>query len=130
MIGLDTDVLIRYVVRDDAEQTRLADELVDGFTTDSPGFVPVLVLVECWWVLDLAYSYPVDRRRAFVEALLASQELRVDQADTVRAALRATRDGADLADALIAVIALEAGCERVMTFDRRAARAAGMTRLA
>jgi predicted nucleic-acid-binding protein len=130
VIGLDTNVLIRYVVRDDAEQTRLADELVDGFTTDSPGFVPVLVLVECWWVLDRAYSYPVDRRRAFVEALLASQEVRVDQADAVRAALRATHDGADLADALIAVIALEAGCERIMTFDRRAARAAGMTRLA
>ncbi|WP_277213803.1 PIN domain-containing protein [Isoptericola croceus] len=129
MIGLDTNVLVRYVVRDDGAQARQADGLIDALTPDAPGFVPLVVLVECWWVLDRAYSYPLDRRRAFVEALLATQELRVEQADTVRAALRRTDDGADLADALIAVGAAEAGCDTVMTFDRRAARVAGMTLL-
>lgn len=130
MIGLDTNVLIRYVVRDDPAQTRLTDNLLDSLTSDDPGYVPLIVLVECWWVLDRSYGYPLERRRAFVEALLASQELRVERTDTVRAALRRTHDGADLADAVIAVGATEAGCSAIMTFDRRAARAAGMTLLA
>lgn len=126
MIGIDTNVLVRYVVRDDESQTALADGLIDGFTADEPGLVPLIALVECWWVLGRAYSLPDDRRREFVEALLTSQELRVERSDTVRAALRRTADGADFADALIAQAATEAGCATVMTFDRRAARSAGM----
>lgn len=126
MIGIDTNVLVRYVVRDDAAQTALADDLIDGFTTDEPGLVPLVVVVECWWVLGRAYDVPVDRRREFVEALLAAQELRVERSDTVRAAIRRTVEGADFTDALIARAAAEAGCSAVMTFDRKAARSAGM----
>ncbi|GAA1727113.1 PIN domain-containing protein [Isoptericola hypogeus] len=126
MIAIDTNVLVRYAVRDDPEQTALADELIDAFTTEEPGLVTLIVLVECWWVLGSSYSHPSDRRREFVEALLATQEIRVERNDTVRAALRRTSDGGDLADALIAQTAAEAGCTTVMTFDKGAARSAGM----
>lgn len=126
MIGLDTNVLIRYTVRDDPSQTALADGVIDGLDASNPAFVPLIVVVECWWVLGRAYGYPTEQRQGFVDALLTSEELLVESPDALRAALRGTRDGADLADALIAHAATTAGCERTLTFDRGAARRAGM----
>jgi predicted nucleic-acid-binding protein len=58
--------------------------------------------------------------------LLESQEIVVEQADTVRRSLRRAADGADFADALIKERGVDAGCERTVTFDRKAAKAAGM----
>ena len=129
MIGLDTFVLVRYVVRDDAGQAASADRLIDAFSAKEPGFLGTVVLAETWWVLGRAYAFPVDRRLAFVEALLESQELVVEDPDAVRAALQSANAGADFADALIAESAKAAGCTAVMTFDKAAARDAGMTLL-
>ncbi|WP_159622072.1 PIN domain-containing protein [Ruania rhizosphaerae] len=126
MIGIDTNVLVRYVVRDDESQTALADELVDRLTSERRGFISLIVLMETWWVLSSAYTFPAARRVAFVEALLSSEELMVEAADTVRKALSPVRAGADLADAVIAQVGAENGCDATMTFDRRAAQRAGM----
>lgn len=126
MIGIDTNVLVRYVVRDDEPQTTRADEVFDGLTSDERGFISLITLVETWWVLGRAYSFRTERRREFVEALLSSEELMIDQGDTVRRALPRVRSGADLADALITQIATDNGCHTTVTFDRRAAQRAGM----
>ena len=110
MIGLDTNVLVRYFVRDDRKQAAIAEELMDGLTTQAPGFVSVVSLVELSWVLGRSYD--------------------LDRADSVRRALALYRDAnADLSDCVIARIGAESGCERTPTFDVRAARDAGMTLL-
>ncbi|MFD1824546.1 PIN domain-containing protein [Mumia zhuanghuii] len=126
-MGLDSNVVIRYAVRDDEDQAGRADAVVDGLSADSPGYVSLVVLTETWWVLDRAYAIARDRRLEFFEALLDAQELRTESPDLVRAALRRTRRGADFADALITEASAAAGCTRVMTLDERAAKHAGMT---
>ncbi|WP_370617308.1 PIN domain-containing protein [Mumia sp. Pv 4-285] len=120
-------MVIRYAVRDDERQTARADAVIDRLTSDDPGYLSLVVLAETWWVLDRAYSVPRARRLKFFEALLDSQELRTENPDLVRSALRRTRAGADFADALVVEAGIDVGCTRVMTFDKRAARHAGMT---
>ena len=130
MIGLDTNVLVRYVVRDDPAQAAAADRLIDSCTAENPGYLSLLVVVESWWVLGSAYSYSSEERREFIEALLEAKELVVESPDLVRGAVRHVADGADFADALIALSGRARGCAEVMTLDKKAAGRAGMTLLA
>lgn len=128
MTGLDTNVLVRYVMQDDPRQSPRATRLIESFSAEEPGFVPVVTLVELVWVL--AGSYELDRAQVaqVLEALLRSKELVVDRAELVTRALkRLDSAGADFADALIERIAAGAGCSQTMTFDTGAAKAAGMT---
>lgn len=126
MIGLDTNVVIRYLVQDDPEQSALASGLIDELSEEDPGFLSVVTVVEAHWVLRHAYRVSAERCGDVIEGLLDARELRVDQASTVRAALRQSRDGLDFADALIAQLGRVAGCEHTVTFDRQAARSEGM----
>ena len=128
MTGLDTNVLIRYVMQDDPRQSPLANRLIDSLSAETPGFVPVVVLVELVWVL--AGNYGLDRTQVAtaLSTLLRAKELVIDRAEAVAQALkRYSTTGADFADALIERLASEAGCLVMMTFDSGAAKAAGMT---
>lgn len=128
MIGLDTNVLVRYVLQDDPRQSPRANRLIDTLSADEPGFVPVVALVELAWVLGAGYKFPRDQLAAVLETLLRSKELVIDRADLVTQALtRFSAGDADFADALIERMAAAAGCTRTMTFDRAAAKATGMT---
>lgn len=130
MIGLDTNVLVRYIMQDDARQSAKATALIDGFSPQAPGFVPLVAVIELVWVLSSCYELGRDELAQMLDTLLRSKELLVDRADQVMQALRAFRAGrADFADCLLAAGALGAGCERVMTFDVAASKAAGMTLL-
>lgn len=129
MIGLDTNVLLRYAVRDDARQTKLADQLFAVLDVETPGYLSHTVLVEVWWVLRRAYEFPVAQCRDFFGILIDAREFRVEAPDLARAALQRTIDGADFADALVAETAKGAGASATMTFDRNAAEHAGMTLL-
>ena len=61
MIGVDTNVLVRYIVADDADQTRRAAAFLEGaISVDDPGFVSVVVLVELVWVLERTYRSSSD----------------------------------------------------------------------
>jgi predicted nucleic-acid-binding protein len=127
MIGLDTNVLVRYFVKDDPEQTRRAVGMIHALTPTEPGFVGLAVLVELIWVITRRYRMKRDAISRTLAILLASREIIVEQSDTVRAALQFYRSGnAGFADCLIACSARAAGCSRTVTFDRRAARDAGM----
>ena len=131
MIGFDTNILVRYLVEDDPEQTRLADRLIDSLTSTNPGWVGLTALAETVWVLTRTYR--LNRRRIvpILESLLVSREIVIEQSDMVREALRLYRSGkADFPDCLIALSATAAGCSRTVTFDWRAARDAGMELLA
>lgn len=128
MIGLDTSVLVRYVLQDDPRQSPKANRLFESLSVDAPGFVSVVVLVELAWVLGAGYKISRAQLAAVLETLLRSKELVIDRADLVTQALaRFATGGADFADALIERIAASAGCSMTMTFDTGAQKAAGMT---
>jgi len=128
MIGLDTNVLARYIMQDDAKQSPLANRLVESLSAQAPGFVPLVAVVELAWVLSSAYELDRAQLVEAFEALLRTKEIIVDRAETVWKALRVFQSAnADFADCLIERSASAAGCERTMTFDRGAAKGSGMT---
>lgn len=128
MIGLDTNVLVRYVMQDDPRQSPRANRLIESLSADRPGFVPLVALVELVWVLSGSYGLARAQVAAVLGTLLRSKELVLDRADVVAQALkRFSEDNADLADALIERLAAAAGCPATLTFDAGAVRAARMT---
>jgi predicted nucleic-acid-binding protein len=127
MIGLDTNVLVRYIMQDDAKQSPLASVLVESLSSDAPGFVTQVCVVELFWVLSSAYGLDRTQLVATLDGLLRSKEIIVESAEVVWKALRLFQAGnADFADCLIERAAATAGCSRTMTFDRGAAKACGM----
>jgi predicted nucleic-acid-binding protein len=127
MIGLDTNVLVRYFIQDDPEQTRLAVNLIDSLSPTESGWIGVAVFMELDWVLNNVLKVKKDRVVEIFDTLLVSQELVVENSETVREALQLYRSrNTDFSDCLIASAAKAAGCIRTVTFDRTAARDAGM----
>jgi predicted nucleic-acid-binding protein len=128
MIGLDTNVLVRYIMQDDPKQSPKATRLVESLTSEQPGFVPLVAVVELIWVLSSSYGLKRDQLIEALDLLLRSKEIVVDRADVVlQAQRRFAQGGADFADCLIERIAQAHGCQATMTFDIGAAKAAGMT---
>jgi predicted nucleic-acid-binding protein len=131
MTGLDTNVLVRYVMQDEPKQAARATKVVEALTNEAPGFVSLVSVVEFVWVLETSYEVSRAGVAQALTALLAAREIVVDRVDEVRAALRTYRESsADFADALIMRIGAEAGCGETVTFDTRAAKHAGMKLLA
>jgi predicted nucleic-acid-binding protein len=131
VIGLDTNILVRYFVKDEPEQTRLAVNLIYALSPAEPGWVGQATILELVWVMTRIYRVKKDRVAQVLDMLLASRDIVVGQDDTVREALRLYSVGnADFADCLIASSAKAAGCSRTVTFDRRAARDASMELIA
>ena len=127
MIGLDTNVLVRYLAQDEPAQSAAANQLIDGFTAEAPGFISTVTLVETAWVLARAYRTPRADIAAVIEGLLRSQDLLVEQSETHYLALGTYQASpADYADAVIAQAGKRAGCDETVTFDRRAANGAKM----
>jgi predicted nucleic-acid-binding protein len=128
MTGLDTNVLVRYIMQDDPRQSPQATELMESLDENTPGFVALVSIVELYWVLTSCYALTNDQARQALEALLHTRQIVVDRSDQVLRALRAFAKGkADFADCLIERTAADAGCHKTMTFDTAAARHAGMT---
>lgn len=127
MIGLDTNVLVRYFAEDDPAQARAAARLIERkLSAESPGHISCIVLAELAWVLDRSYGSPKATIIEIIDGLLASPALVIEQKSAVRQALQAYRGGAgDFADCLIAELNATAGCEATLTFDRAAARLPG-----
>ncbi|MEZ5614389.1 MAG: type II toxin-antitoxin system VapC family toxin [Rhodocyclaceae bacterium] len=131
MIGLDTNVLLRYIVRDDAAQAKAAGRLIEArCSKDAPGHVSHIVLAELAWVLGRGYGYAKAEVVKVMEAILSSAELKVQESAPAWAALRAFQSGqADFADYLIGAVNESCGCETTCTFDKRAAKSGWHTLL-
>ena len=128
MTGLDTNVLVRYIMQDEAKQAAKATALIESLTVDAPGFVSLVSVVELGWVLSSSYDLTREQVAQTLDLLLRTKQVVVDRADLVLSTLRVFRAGsADFADCLIERTAANAGCDRTMTFDAAAAKAAGMT---
>jgi predicted nucleic-acid-binding protein len=122
MIGLDSNVLARYIAGDDASQSAAAARVIESFSAESPGFVPLVVIAELVWVLQHSYRLNKHEIAEVVEKLLRSAELMLENAEIVAQALREfRRSRADFADCLIERCAHAAGCQHTVTFDKRAA---------
>ena len=132
MIGLDTNVIVRFLTQDDERQSAAAGALIGALTEDEPGFVSSVVLAEIAWVLDRAYGASRNEIAEAVEGLLRSREVVVENAPAAFRALAAFQRGrrVQFADALIAETATLAGASRVVTFDVGAAAETRMTALA
>lgn len=127
MIGLDTNVLARYIAQDDTQQSPEATRLIESLTTGEPGFIGVVAVVELVWVLKGCYGATKGEICDVLETLLRTKELVIAQADIVWKALRVYRDGkADFADCLIERTAHASGCRYTATFDQNAARTAAI----
>jgi len=122
VIGLDTNVVVRYLVQDEPDQSATASMVIDALTEKDPGFLSLVTVVELYWVLRRAYKLSTARCAELIEGLLDARELRVGQDSIVRAALTASRGGLDFPDAVIAELGRVAGCEHTVTFDQRAAQ--------
>ena len=128
MIGLDTNVLVRYLVQDDEAQSSIASKVIDGLSRDDPGFISSVVLAETSWVLATSYKLGREEIGEVIEALLRSHDLVFENTEAKYRALAIYRDGAsvDFVDTLIAETAKLSGARKTVTFDRRAARESGM----
>lgn len=127
MIGLDTNVLVRYIMQDDAAQAAPATRVIEALTVDEPGLVTMVSVVELVWVLGSCYHLDRTQQTLALETLLRTKELRVERAEVVWQAVRTFRASqCDFADGLIERSAAASGCEHTLTFDRGAAKHAGM----
>lgn len=131
MIGLDTNILVRFITQDDPVQAARATALIEWeLTADTPGFVNLVTLAEVAWVLRNAYGYSREDVVDEFERLLRIEQLVVASRADVLVALTLAEDGlGDFADALIGQLNVAAGCVRTVTFDRRARRLPGFEML-
>ena len=127
MIGLDTNVLVRYIMQDDAKQARRAAALIESLTPERPGFISVVALVELVWVLESVYTLTRAQIAQALQTLLSIEVWTIERAIAVSSALRGYANGqVDFADRVIERVGASSGCECTMTFDRDAAKAGGM----
>lgn len=127
MIALDTNVLVRYLVRDDERQAESARALLESLTTERPGYACREVVVELVWVLERAYGISRERIATILQDLVATQSLVIEAADDVaRAAFRYQAGGAGFSDLMVLAAAERVGARPLYTFDRKAARLEGV----
>lgn len=131
MIGLDTNVLVRYFVEDDPVQTAKAIRLLKTQCTSiSPGFVDRVALCELVWVLSSVHGYARSQIAEVITEMLATEELMLEDSELVQRALQVYSSSAvDFADILIGHVNLARGCEGTATFDRKAAKLKGFVRV-
>ena len=117
MIGLDTNVLVRYLAQDDPVQSQQATELIERrLTAEDPGFVSTVAMVETAWVLDRAYGLADDEIAAAIERTLQADVLVVESEQEVFTAVIMLKEGrGSFADALIAALGAKAGCSKPST---------------
>jgi predicted nucleic-acid-binding protein len=127
LIGIDTNVLVRYLTQDDVAQSAVSSRLFEvDLTEENQGFLGHVVLVETAWVLQRAYGVSAADVRLTIRDLLDTRNLVIERRDVVAHALAlAESSECGFADAMIAAAARVAGCRRVVSFDR-GARKAGM----
>ena len=126
MIGLDTNVVVRYLTQD-GPQYPAAVKLIESLSAEEPGFITLIVLVEIVWVLESCYGSDKNDIFRVVDALLRTKNLMLERKDIVSHALRRFIAGnADFADCLIERCGHAEECRFTVTFDRKAAKGAGM----
>lgn len=127
MLGIDTNILVRFLTRDEPSQYERAKRIIRRGLNEPDGiFINQLVLLETEWVLRSAYGQSKAEIIAAVSALLDSQELVFEDEPTVEEAMFFwKKSNADFADCLIGARNRRAGCRATATFDAKAAKLPG-----
>lgn len=121
MIGIDTNVLVRYLVQDDEQQAAAAVEIFTNISDSNPAFISNIVMCELVWVLSRAYKYEKELILGVIEQLLTTADLEFENAELLRKALRRYSKGkGDFSDYLIAETNRANGASVTYTFDRKA----------
>ena len=122
MIGIDTNVLIRYITQDDKTQSKKANNLIEQELSESVfGFVTLVSLIEIVWVLESCYEQKKSDLINVVGALLTTKQIKIERSDIAYLALKDFESGnGDFSDAVIARLSKAAGCTKVVTFDKKA----------
>jgi predicted nucleic-acid-binding protein len=122
MIGIDTNVLVRFLVEDDHAQFERAQKLIKRQASEGEGVsINLLVLLETEWVLRSRYDLSKNEIADALSGLLDSTEVRVEDEATVERALFVWKDSAaEFADCLIGERYRELGCHATASFDTRA----------
>ena len=127
MKGVDTNILVRFLVGDDPVQSQKVYELFKK-TEQEKGtlFVPLVVILELIWVLESAYEIPRDNIVESISDMLLMPILKFEHRSALQRVVGAARQSrCDLADLVIACSAHDQGCETVWTFDKRASAFTG-----
>jgi predicted nucleic-acid-binding protein len=124
MIGIDTNVLLRYLVQDDPAQSPKATQVIEcQLTQEEPGFVSLVSILEIVWVLGSLYKRSPAQIADHIEMILAADTLQVQNEQEVYQAIVALRNGSgDFDDALIGALGAWWGCAATLTFDQDAAK--------
>ena len=124
MIAADTNLLVRHLTHDEPGQVKAVNRLFDQAEGGHEAvLLSHIVLCEVAWVLGDCYDAGKARIAAVIEGLLSSRQLVVEETEIVWNALRALdKSSADFSDALIGQVLRARGCEKIVTFDKAAAR--------
>jgi predicted nucleic-acid-binding protein len=124
MIGLDSNVILRYLLQDDPKQTRQANQIVDRqLSEQNLGFLSLATVLEIVWVLRSLLKQNRSQIASHLENLLTADSLEVQNEQQVfEAAFALKRGNGEFEDALIGALNAWAGCSHTLTFDRKAAR--------
>jgi predicted nucleic-acid-binding protein len=124
MIGLDTNVILRYIAQDDPEQSPSATEIIEQrLTEQEPGFVSLVAILEIVWVLKSLFNRSRQEIANDIELLLAADTLEVQNEQEVYLAVVSLRNGiGTFEDALIGSLGAWRGCSATLTFDEDAAK--------
>lgn len=121
MIGIDTNVLVRFLVDDDLKQNAVARAFMAKRTADDPAYLSAIALAETVWVLHRRLSYPMPVIFDMLRALLSTDAFIIENMEELDALINGEDEPrGDLADHLIAWSCARAGCQQVATFDRKA----------
>jgi predicted nucleic-acid-binding protein len=127
MIGLDTNVLVRYIAQDDVVQSAKATQLIESLSIENQGFITLVSMMELVWVMQGCYQVTKEECISILDTLLRTREILLENAEViVMATHRYKASNADFADCLIERSANYAKCSCTMTFDINAAKSAGM----
>ncbi|KQN77299.1 type II toxin-antitoxin system VapC family toxin [Devosia sp. Leaf64] len=122
MLGVDTNVLVRFFVRDDEDQFSQAERLIGGAGSGTL-FISPIVMVELNWVLRRVYRYSRQEVMDVLQGMTEFRQFQLGKREMITEALSlASASGVDFSDALIALLDREAGCTATVTFDVRALR--------
>ena len=126
MIGLDTNILVRFLAEDDPIQSPKAAQIIGRLTEEVPGFVSVVVMAETAWVLERVYGLKSHEIAKAIERMLQTGVLNIECEQAVFAAMIVLKSGlGSFTDALIGELGARAGCTHTITFDRKACRLPG-----
>lgn len=120
MIGVDTNVLVRYLTGDDPLQSARARQIISAaFAAGERVYINHVVACELVWVLGRSFHRTRDEIAGVMQQLLDTDAIEIERADSVQSALERYRSGrGDFADYLIGRANTDAGCTRTVTFDR------------